>query len=110
MANTPILLAQGTLAVAPAALFVGTTGHTYTIASIIICNTDTQERTYTIAAPVASGGSITVATTRRSTMPIYQSDTHDFGNRWIITGTQEIHGSASADSVVSYCIFGIDSV
>lgn len=77
-------------------------GYTEVIKQIIICNTDTSDRTVTLAI----GSAATAANRIMSALPIGANDIMVFDTALVLAATETLQGLADAASVVNVTAIG----
>ena len=85
-------------------LFTVTTGHTFVVKQIIITNTDTIDRTFTLAI----GSAATAANRVISTLPIGANDVIIWDTALVLTTTQTFQGLSDTASKVNVTAIGWD--
>ena len=100
-------IAQGQLGTSDAAAFTGTSGHTYTITTVVFCNTDTSDRTFRWHN-VDAAGSSTAANAEFYDQPIPANSTLRIKDRTVVEGAGMLRGLASVASKVTYSVYGLD--
>lgn len=78
--------------------------HTYVLKQIVICNTDTVDRTVTLAI----GSAATAANRLMSTLPIGANDTIVFDTAIVLAAGETLQGLADTASKVTVTVVGWD--
>ena len=81
-----------------------TAGHTFIVKQIIICNTDTVDRTVTLAIGSAS----TTANRIMSTLPIGANDVMVWDTALVLLTTETLQGLSDTASKVNVTVVGWD--
>ena len=81
-----------------------TAGHTFIVKQIIICNTDTVDRTVTLAI----GSAATAANRIMSTLPIGANDVMIWDTALVLLTTETLQGLSDTASKVNVTCVGID--
>lgn len=79
-------------------------GHTYVLKQIVICNTDTVDRTVTLAI----GSAATAANRLMSNLPIGANDTIVFDTAIVLAATETLQGLSDTASKVTVSVVGWD--
>lgn len=79
-------------------------GHTYVIKQVVITNTDTVERTFTLSI----GSAATAANRVIDTMPIGANDTIIWDTALVLAATETLEGLADTASKVNVTAIGWD--
>ena len=95
----PTQLGTSTTTIATAA-----SGHTYVIKQVVITNTDTVERTFTLSI----GSAATAANRVIDTMPIGANDTIIWDTALVLAATETLEGLADTASKVNVTAIGWD--
>ena len=78
--------------------------HTYVIKQIVVCNTDTIDRAFSLAI----GSAATAANRMFSTMPIGANDTLVFDTAIVLAATETLQGLADTNGKITVTAFGWD--
>ena len=81
-----------------------TAGHTFIVKQIIICNTDTVDRTVTLAI----GSAATAANRIMSTLPIGANDVMVWDTALVLLTTETLQGLSDTASKITITCVGID--
>ena len=81
-----------------------TAGHTFIVKQIIICNTDTVDRTVTLAI----GSAATAANRIMSTLPIGANDVMVWDTALVLLTTETLQGLSDTASKITITAVGID--
>ena len=81
-----------------------TAGHTFIVKQIIICNTDTVDRTVTLAIGTAA----TAANRIMSTLPIGANDVMVWDTALVLLTTETLQGLSDTASKITITCVGID--
>ena len=81
-----------------------TSGHTFIVKQIIICNTDTVDRTVTLAI----GSAATAANRIMSTLPIGANDVMVWDTALVLLTTETLQGLSDTASKITITAVGID--
>ena len=81
-----------------------TAGHTFIVKQIIICNTDTVDRTVTLAI----GSAATAANRIMSTLPIGANDVMIWDTALVLLTTETLQGLSDTASKITITCVGID--
>ena len=81
-----------------------TAGHTFIVKQIIICNTDTVDRTVTLAI----GSAATTANRIMSTLPIGANDVMVWDTALVLLTTETLQGLSDTASKVNVTVVGWD--
>jgi sirohydrochlorin ferrochelatase len=81
-----------------------TSGHTFIVKQIIICNTDTVDRTVTLAI----GSADTAANRIMSTLPIGANDVMIWDTALVLLTTETLQGLSDTASKITITAVGID--
>ena len=81
-----------------------TAGHTFIVKQIIICNTDTVDRTVTLAIGTAA----TAANRIMSTLPIGANDVMIWDTALVLLTTETLQGLSDTASKITITCVGID--
>lgn len=106
MPNTLKKLAQAQLGTGDGAVFTVPASTTYTLALVVICNTDTVARTFRLHQ-VDSGGSSSGANALFFDHPLGPSETVEFARGMVFETGQMLRGLASAAAKVTVSVFGL---
>jgi len=85
-------------------LFTVTTDHTFVVKQIIITNTDTVDRTFSLAIGTAA----TAANRIISSLPIGANDIMVWDTALVLTTGQTFQGLADTAAKINVCIVGWD--
>jgi len=99
-----ILSAPTQLGTTTTTLFTVTTDHTFVVKQIIITNTDTVDRTFSLAIGTAA----TAANRIISSLPIGANDIMVFDTALVLTTAQTFQGLADTASKVNITVIGWD--
>ena len=83
-----------------------TAGHTFIVKQIIICNTDTVDRTVTLAI----GSAATAANRIMSTLPIGANDVMVWDTALVLLTTETLQGLSDTASKITITAVGIDKI
>lgn len=78
--------------------------HTYIVKQIVVCNTDTIDRAFSLAI----GSAATASNRMFSTMPIGANDTLVFDTAIVLAAGETLQGLADTTSKVTVTAFGWD--
>lgn len=78
------------------------TGRTYIVKQIVVCNTDTIDRAFSLAI----GSAATASNRMFSTMPIGANDTLVFDTAIVLAAGETLQGLADTNSRVTVTAFG----
>ena len=98
------LCAPTQLGTSTTTLFTVTSAHTFIVKQIIICNTDTVDRTVTLAI----GSAATAANRIMSTLPIGANDVMIWDTALVLLTTETLQGLSDTASKVNVTCVGID--
>ena len=78
--------------------------HTYIVKQIVVCNTDTIDRAFSLAI----GSAATASNRLFSTMPIGANDTLVFDTAIVLAATETLQGLADTNGKITVTAFGWD--
>jgi hypothetical protein len=92
------------LATTTGALITVPAAHTYVVKQIVVCNTDTIDRAFSLAI----GSAATTSNRLFSTMPIGANDTLVFDTAIVLAATETLQGLADTNGKITVTAFGWD--
>ena len=109
MASTLKKLAQAQFGIADAVVYTAPAGTTTVITAIVLCNTDTSDRTFRLHQ-VDAAGSSSAANALFYDLAVAAKRTFMPPTGLILQAGQMLRGLASAATVVTISVFGIERV
>ena len=100
------LCAPTQLGTSTTTLFTVTSAHTFVVKQIIICNTDTVDRTVTLAI----GSAATAANRIMSALPIGANDIMVFDTALVLLTTETLQGLSDTANKINITCIGWDKI
>ena len=100
------LCAPTQLGTSTTTLFTVTSAHTFVVKQIIICNTDTVDRTVTLAI----GSAATAANRIMSALPIGANDMMVFDTALVLLTTETLQGLSDTANKINITCIGWDKI